>query len=611
MESDDENNLPDAASLLRTDGEKKKREEEARQRQNLASLKQRALERSRMANQSGSLTQDEDDDLEVVEIDEEKKPKSTVKVGVSGKNIQLARIMQVPRRSTKKEPGSGLNDKECFELAAKPDFGPRKRRGGRPSMTQDGLKAMLLDSVSRQGQLLREEREREWVSRGGRLKDRDLVTDEVGNRLQDAFSIAIRKGSKTEQEVDEEEEGSDGEYLPDERGSASPAPALQESDVETEASEEGDEAGVEDNDVEETESHLLQDTGDTDDSPNEEPSLTRRSRTFHRPSRVVDSDSENDENMVPRSLGRVLVPDTSFIEDPARIQNRALARKASLSSMDDASPNEDDKENDTSLMFVQDEDKENTAVSRHISFGRSSERPGLGSRQNSGLFELVEGVKRNMSMSPHSNDIDMNLGRNRKRTPARTSNASDDPFSVLPSAPFAPHRSDMTTVSEGTKVGSQSDTRFTSLSPRPLQPAFGESAGGFSQFFNDDDGFIPNEENDENAPPRAVVPAGFGELLGSMSVPSRQSVSTQPRPMEVGGFSQLFSLDEVRYDSPWKPCFRLTVEIVKYCQSHQAARRCRRTVVDFGHEITTSSRSVVANSPTSGRHFRERTELRA
>lgn len=413
---------------------------------------------------------------------------------------------------------------EQLKESAQPAFSVDVRNGKAApvALTQAQLNRAMLKRAEEEKAAANRQKEEEWIRRGGKVIEPSTASSGGHGGLAAVIEKGIEAGElRTRMRVDDEEDeasdGSDEDFNPEMRGSASPEPVDEGSGNENA----GDDAASE----MENAAHRLTDeeNEETEDKENSRPLKIRRS-TVHRA--VVDSDEDNDdmENTRPLqsnpSIGRILVPDTSFAEEHlAQLQPGMMCRR-SLSPFDSPTEDENDKENNNQLMFDKSEDKENKAVVRH------SLRPthALGSRSGS-LFGLEDGITRGLSMSPGIELSDGERGFIRRK-PLEALRDDDDPFAFSPSASF-------------TKKMQRASTSGTPLASPP--PVFGgQSPLAFSQFFQDDGDEPP-------AQLKVGLQPGFSQSsLAPAILPLKASGS--------GGFSQ-WSEDEVSifqpFTSPW------------------------------------------------------------
>lgn len=368
--SDEE--MPDTSTLL-AQADKKRYDEEMR-RQAL-DKKQRILElqAAQRALAGSDDDADADSDLEVVQGDmqivaqEEARDRRAlharnVKPSVGRKN-QLAHAGPLrghgasPRKKGLDRSG-GNTSAHLLQAAAAPAFSWQAKNAsqyGAPKMGRKDLDNILLQSIQKQAQQEKSRKEEEWVRRGGTLKTRPEGADQDVKAKSKLLAV-VSKGLSTAEQVGndlgESDEGDDGDYYPEERGSASEGeedPRAQESDTPQDTVEPSDD-------------------GDASDQENAGPRRLQRGPS-RRPFITVQSDEENDENVSrsPEPFGRILVPDTTQAVRHSSSRHESTEatlanRRDSESSQDERLEDGTDKENDSRLMFDQGEDKENTAV---------------------------------------------------------------------------------------------------------------------------------------------------------------------------------------------------------------------------------------------------------
>ncbi|TDL29815.1 hypothetical protein BD410DRAFT_893045 [Rickenella mellea] len=495
LDSDEE--MPDATAILRADAERLKWEQ-------LAAIKQRAV----ATLQASPGDEDEDDDLEI-EPPAEAKPLSN-----KGKGRALSLIPSNATKSSKL-----LDDTESFKNLAKSTFG-QTRPDRNKIMTPATLKSKMHGMVRKRAAALVKSKDEEWVRIGG--KDRSRLarsnggdTGTGGSSLEQILGTladgAALKGKSADQgNADGEggdDEQSDTEWLPADRGSASPSPENGRSTVDSGDEEDAD-ADAEDGDAddrsEDDVSVLAHTVTDTDDDHQERRS---RLRTHRQGRQIVDSDSENDEMETEGLLSssRILVPNTSFTEASPATMAQILSHRGSLSSMEEPSLDEDDKENDTRRMFDQGEDKENMAVPRHVPVGRPAGVP-FGTQQRSASFAL-SGIAQSALTSSPENMEPAEIGRRRK--PLQVDGNVDREDFLLSSPAI---------LSSARNIETLSDSDALARSPSPASVLFksslGESSGGFSQFFQDDDGFVvPSHQDNDGAGGKLILQPAFGAAL--------------------------------------------------------------------------------------------------
>ncbi|KAH8118471.1 MRC1-like domain-containing protein [Phellopilus nigrolimitatus] len=515
--SDEE--MPNARELLKRLAEKKQKgEADAQRRKSLAVAKRRALE---VKAQKGVQTDSDDDDLEVVEesIHVEKHPKQLKVTTDYEKRLANVAGFRVKRHSL---PGNleGTQGEKVMKLAAKSAFSDHHERRVGTAVDHRSLQSAMLNKASKQSMQLTREKEEEWQRRGGRLtsKQRAALTSEPFSIKRLAGELAVRRphvghdGEDGPADTGSASDASrDGDWIPELRGSTSPQGDRSSKGSGEEEELEGNEANASDVEFHNENVRVVQQLVDTEDE--EEPARKRQSRRTVQ--RAVISDSENEGGSTRRSGGRVLIPDTSMVIDD-------LGHRGSISSAGESAPDEENKENDTRLMFDNGDDKENIVVPRHSLPGRPRE---LGGRQSSNVFDLEEGAAR-LSMSPSANAENTEARRERRPLQSKKVDEIDDPFTSRSPSVIAPYESP-----KSFRISS------TSTSPKMLRPAFGGGVGGFSQFFNDDEGVIPA---DGSTSPGGFLQPAFGAQT-SQKGNHFVHPSFEPKPMELGDFSDMFS----------------------------------------------------------------------
>lgn len=460
----DSDDFPEIGALLAQDAEERKKIDKQKE---LMEIKMRALKQQKVPV-------DSDDDLEIVESKPAKDMQTVIKHEAEHRKTHKAEITRGRKRQML-FAGLVVGHKPKQEgIEAPLPKKPKGRRQEERPMTQEELNRALKRKVDADRADVIRKKEEEWLRRGGKLAESKDAEQGVSSAA-DAFRVYAEKGKavaaqeQSAMEVDEEgEDGSDEEWTPDMRGSASPAPREDLDDEDAEAPAFDDTTLVQ----EEDESGIETDPADENDDP--------RLRSRHLRRNLVNSDSEeeNDENAGPPrqpSLGNILVADSSVVLDEMR---PFLAHRDSISeSADERTTDEGDKENNTHLMYDRSEDKENKAVARHPF---SAVRPALGSRQGS-LFGLEEGVRRHLSMSPGGPDSFGNddVDENDENEPSPRK-----PFSVI--SDDDPFQSQ--SLSFPSRLSQQNDSGPSTLLPSPsLKPfAISATSAALSQPWDDE-----------------------------------------------------------------------------------------------------------------------------
>ncbi|KAJ8697936.1 hypothetical protein PTI98_004702 [Pleurotus ostreatus] len=347
----------------------------ARERQAQRNVDLREVKRKALAAQQLRPQEDSDDDLLVVD------------------NATAARDMHMvaqeaakERRSLKKRHMGPSQGKRIIER-----FGYAPSRKGEKLQTQ--VNAKLFESVEAQRRAEVERKQAEWKKRGGIIKSETdpIVAVKGGEDVLKVYAEKVLNAAQEEADEEDVADGSDQEWVPDEaqmRGSASPEPAEVEDVLPNDGSGSGED---EDTTMVDPENELPVSSQEAAENASAGPS-SRRSRAV----KVIDSDDE-DENVSPHSQFRRVqgsAPDSPCSVSSSAGSPQVIVHRASLSSFE-FDGDENDKENNTRLMFDRSDDKENHAVVRH---GLDA-RPTLGSRQSS-LRNVGDEAVRGVSLSP-------------------------------------------------------------------------------------------------------------------------------------------------------------------------------------------------------------------
>ncbi|KDR83459.1 hypothetical protein GALMADRAFT_219286 [Galerina marginata CBS 339.88] len=322
-DSDEDSDLPDIGEVLT------KSINEDSKKKNLDQIKKRALEQQKRT----VVLSDDDDDLEIVQanpkvaVKEEEHRRSAKKRPSEGRKRQLNLAKVNPTKQAARN-ASVLSPRRMQNDIA---YALRNSEAG--AIQPKDLNLILATAVQKRAQETSKKKEEEWKRHGGRVSAgtaiqpggmASVVDAVVGQHLK-----ATKMGDTADMDIDDEEDPSDEEWDPALRGSASPESA------------EGDD--VEENDENSPDISMVDDSEAHEDEP--------RVRAPRR--RLVTSDSEG-ENENDENAENV----------PMKSASQKLYRRAT-SSCDIATEEEDDKENNTKLMYDRSEDKENTAVVRH------------------------------------------------------------------------------------------------------------------------------------------------------------------------------------------------------------------------------------------------------
>lgn len=401
---------------------------EEQRKRDKAQLQKALLERKKLllAQQATKpSSSDDDDDLEIVPAREtlavvkaeEAERKSGKKKGISEgrkRQLNLGGIRPEGRR-VKETPSK--DEASPFVLSS---IGKPKRK--HDAMSQSELNRTLVRMVKSKNKESTTQKEVEWERRGGKVVD---MAEGAMYSANDATASYATKGllaveqREVTMEVDEDEdEGSDYETSSEMRGSASPSP-------QSDDTEEGDE----DNRVtEEADITMVNPESEDlaiDDDLNEKQALKVRPR--RRAQAIVDSDSDgNDECPFSMPKLRLFGSPQGYSNENAvvSIPVSSMAHRGSLSSTDERTEDENDKENNTSLMFDRSEDKENKAVVRH---GDAGAKHPLGTRIDSPDIEMARCLSMSPALRSPSIDADDGDSNGDGRKPLKDL-LEDDPF---------------------------------------------------------------------------------------------------------------------------------------------------------------------------------------
>ncbi|KAI0069976.1 hypothetical protein K474DRAFT_1713741 [Panus rudis PR-1116 ss-1] len=405
--SDDDDDLPDAKEIF---AERAREEELAKRKQQLREAKLKALQQQQLM-QARAMEQDDESDLEIHDD-----MTTVVKEEAESRRKSAIHGVKTPSKKRKSRiPDNLPSDYQQALLAeaAKPAFlrasAGEKDAGRRlSSIGMNDLNRLLLHNASEVSAKIIEQKEREWVSKGGKvmekpdksIRDMDAMRQKLAELAAQGVSREEGRVSSNDEDTDEE----DGDWQP------------------------AQDAHADNENVEQIPDWNQFAGTQTDDDEDEENRAPLRSRYKARPSTVLDSDDER-ENMRTELSGRVLVPSTSTILPESPNPQDGSDKE---NAHDTEQENETDKENDASRMFDRGEDKENTAISQEA--GR--------------IPQPVFRPSRRASFSSDDERPAMNVLSPENRTPLREITSKDDeedPFgstplrSMLPpSQPFSP-----------------------------------------------------------------------------------------------------------------------------------------------------------------------------
>ena len=449
--------------------------------------------------------------------------------------LRLARVAASPQRNAT-APASLLpaaaseSPEKRMAAAAQPTFlsslaggsgGAAAGRGKRgvAGMTKDELERMVLRSAEAQSERLRKEKEEEWVRRGGRVVG---VMEDLGEeKVQELIGEALERSEGTHAQGDgddaagsDEDDDDDGDYVPIERGSASPQHIKsQEAGHDEESKMATDERPDNDDGIAEAAAATEVDSETEMDSSIPDNVRMHRLRAGRPRRAIIGSDDEDGPSATPEETQH-LPPPLSLPDLPSP----AFTATASPWLFGNAEPDHD-QENDPDVSG-NDTDKENRAV---VVVGPS---PTRGARVlfNDILSARAAGMKATVQPLP--------------LLQSSVLPADDDPFAFTPSPAKALRRL---------------------ASPVPRQLA---DKRGLSQMFEEE------EENDSVPVPALVIQGGRdddGALPGSADP---GLVGFKP---VLGGLSQAFGETQVRRTPPPLLClYNRALALTRHvCRTHQ------------------------------------------
>ncbi|KAI6122780.1 hypothetical protein EV401DRAFT_1949860 [Pisolithus croceorrhizus] len=531
VESSDDD-MPAIGQIIRQEQEKPKAEE---LRQNLQA-KKLALLKSR----TGPSNITEDDDLEIVKDDmhsvareaaakrrADKSQRSPVKMKVLAMAMGCKRISKVHDSGSKSASLPTFSEQQLKHFA-KPVFA-RSNKADKEALRKQELDRMMMQQHEREKLRLIKQREEEWIQKGGRVL-REGESKDAQASLSQAVETYAHRALKGVEGAEATDGGmgnseSDDDYTPSTRSSPGAEQVV----------EEGTDT---DDDRGEHSTTTDQSTQLTDDEENVAPSR-RKSGTRKSMRMILASDDEDSERPAQSSTF------VSVVGDQGGPQHRAFA-----SSIGSQTEDENEKENNTKLMFDRSEDKENKAVVRH---SPALTRPAQGLRVGP-LFSHEGGTQRDSSVTSPADCDRVIASQEIVRTPLKElSQEDDDPFlqpasvprhsfteRLLRSGPSTPPRT-MSSPKQG--LGSPASLR----SERSRRHSLISSEGG-------------NDEND--APGFKPQPL----LLSFMETSVKRSPEARLMPFNAvnRGLSQFFSDDEAgprKVPSPHKNELSLTLDV--------------------------------------------------
>ena len=420
----------------------------------------------------------------------------------SGRTTQLrfARLAASPQRSDAHSvmPATGQSPQKLMAAAAQSTFlsslargsgavaGRGKRNAG---MTKADLERMMLRSAEAQSEQLRREKEEEWVRRGGRVVG---VMEVVGEeKIQELIGEALERSGDTPAQGDGSgdagsDDDDDADYVPIERGSASPRQEQGEEEelhMPIEEKRADMDERIEDDDVGITE------TVETEvDSETEAPNNMRSRRRTVRPRHtIIGSDDEDG----PPAVESIVPPPPLSLSDlpsPAFTSTASPRPSAGAEHLDHDHGHENDPD-----VSGNDTDKENRAVVRHDVSGPA---PTHGARI---LFDDILSARAGVGAALQSGALP----------------GDDDPFSFTPSP---------------AKAREQAVRRLESPAPKSFS-----GKRGLSQMFEE-------EEGDGFGSVPALMIQGVD---GECATPGEMDAGLVGFKPVLGGLSQAFEQTQV------------------------------------------------------------------
>jgi len=420
---------------------------------------------------------DDDDDLEIVPrspnklalAEQRKNPKEQRISEGRKRQMQLAKV----RTAKVAVPIVGLSQNGIASIIS---------QQATTRVDQVVLNRIMAAEVRKEAQQATKRKEEAWQKHGGHLRAKPEVQPEGLSMAVDSLAEKVLKAAelnaahKMDVEGDDEAEGSDEDWSPDFKSSDSPEPAKQEAGH-------GQEEDDEKTPMDEDPILIVEELLDDDEDGKVRTSTSRRMIV------QSDSDDEIDENvpMKPQDLERY---------------------RRSTSSSDLYTEDEQDKENDTALMYGGTEDKENQALARRQSLSNSSRS----------IFDVTE--VRSPSLSPtfpsrgwnaRNGDIQLEVGGvQEQRSPLKELISEESPSSL---------RSSTLTQSFAAKLQQASPLHGISTPTPTLKPFLVgmEGSNGF-------DGFSQFSQREPDVFGTAPLQPGFSDLFEDATERRKSSV---------------------------------------------------------------------------------------
>jgi mediator of replication checkpoint protein 1 len=332
----DDSDLPETSEIF------KQNIEISKKKQNLKEAKARALARL----QPLAMDDDDDDDLEIMAFPSSKT--AVKEEDIQRKSGSKLRISEGRKRQMQFGKVSlTMQEKEL-------PFTSSSARGGLVKLAdQTKLNLRMVAEAHKAAQQVTRKKEEEWRKHGGQISTNIIgqgqgLENAVKNIVEEGLKVAeAGKTDKADVNDSEDEGGSDEDWEPELRSSASPKilPTDADSEPDENLPPNEDVAMIDEFEVMEDDANI-------------------RGRTARR--RIIDSESE-DENETENAHPGVFAI------------SKEEGYRRSTSSYELPTEDEYDKENNVSLMYDHSEDKENNAVVRHSTsiFDIRSDSPSL------------------------------------------------------------------------------------------------------------------------------------------------------------------------------------------------------------------------------------------
>lgn len=431
----------------------------------------------------------------------------------AGRTTQLrfAGVLASPQRNDAHSiiPTTDESPEKLMAAAAQSTFISSLARGGavagrgkrNAGMTKADLERMVLRNAEAQSEQLRREKEDEWVRRGGRVVG---VMEVVGEeKIQELIGEALERSDDTLAQGDgggdagSDDDDDDADYVPVERGSASPQQEQREQDelqMPIEENRANMDEHAEDHDVTIAEAMALAETEIDSETESGAPNNVRlRRRTARSRHTIIGSDDEDgplavehkstsEEDIRPLPLSLPDLPSPAFT-------STASSRPSGNADHPD---HDHDHENDPDVSG-NDTDKENRAVVRRDISGTA---PTHGARV---LFDDILSARAGMGAALQPSVLP----------------ADDDPFAFTPSP---------------AKAREQAMRRLGSPAPKPFS-----AKRGLSQMFEE-------EEGDGLGSVPALMIQGVD---GERATPGEMDAGLMGFKPVLGGLSQAFEETQV------------------------------------------------------------------